>query len=121
MNHKIDGPCVLASEKCSALLICQSGLPYNRFAERMMAVDQEIVALIQAFQIFVLWNFCKLTVCTTVAMWTGKNQIPDSIQIVICIWLEGVREEVIHITISTVIASIDVSKAVKAFSLLIPV
>ena len=86
-----------------------------------MAVDQEIVALIQSFQIFVLWNLCKFTVCTTVAMRASKNQIPDTIQIISCMWLEGVREEVIHITISTVIASIDVSKAVKTFSFLIAV
>lgn len=101
-----------------------SSLGHDRFTQRMMAVDEEIVAPVEALQIMDGRNpgHFPLAIAAAIAERAGQDQVPDAIEIDWCVGLQDMGKEMVHVTgVFALTRGIDVGKAVKAFALLVAV
>src|SRR5262245_59902516 len=77
------GRCVVvaALEKASPLQLGHSRLRDDRLAQRMVAADQPLVAMMKALEVRQRGHLRTLPVCPSVTLNARENKIPDAIQI----------------------------------------
>src|SRR5216683_3600988 len=110
------GPRLL--EIATTLRLGSADLAHQRFAQRVMAPNQELIAIMQEFKEPQFGDSGELAVRPAVAAGAGKNEVPDPVDICYHVGRQqGVREEVVNIGV----LGLDVALAVEAPALLVAV